>query len=116
VSVRLSTSALTTPERARDAGLTINLRTRARRLVLLRRALLAFAVLASVAAAAVVGFAAYLFAEGYSGGGDRQSVPPLAFPLAFLVLAVVGLPAAVVCAASWTGYLAASRKSRQPCQ
>jgi hypothetical protein len=52
----------------------MNLPSRAQRLVLLRRALLAFSVLASAAAAAVV------------------------------------------CAASWTGYLAASRKSRQPCQ
>jgi hypothetical protein len=116
VSARLSTSALSTPERGGDAGLMMNLPARAARLVLLRRALLAFAVLASAAAAAVVGFAAYLFTEGYSGGGDPQSVAPLAFPLAFLILAVVGLPAAVVCAASWTGYLAASRKSRQPCQ
>jgi hypothetical protein len=94
----------------------MNLPSRAQLLVLLRRALLAFSVLASAAAAAVLVFAAYLFTEGYSGGGNPQSVAPLAFPLAFLILAVVGLPAAVVCAASWTGYLAASRKSRQPCQ
>jgi hypothetical protein len=94
----------------------INFPSRAQRLVLLRRALLGFSVLASAAAATVVGFAAYLFTEGYSGGGDPQSVAPLLFPLAFLILAVVGLPMAVICAASWTGYLAASRKSRQPCQ
>jgi Flp pilus assembly protein protease CpaA len=94
----------------------MNLPSRAQRLVLLRRTLLAFSVLASAAAAAVVVFAAYLFTEGYSGGGDPQSVAPLAFPLAFLILVVVGLPVAVVCAASWTGYLAAARKSRQPCQ
>jgi hypothetical protein len=87
---------------------------RATRLVLLRRALLVLAVLASAAAAAVLGFAGYLFTEGYSGGGDPQSVAPLVFPIAFLILAVLGLPAAVVCAASWTGYLAAARKSRQP--
>jgi hypothetical protein len=31
-------------------------------------------------------------------------------------LVVVGLPALLLCAASWTGYLAASRKSRQLCQ
>jgi hypothetical protein len=115
VSARLSTSTLSTPERGGDAGLMMNVPTRPRRLVLLRRALLAFAVLASAAAAVVVGFAAYLFTEGYSGGGNPQSVAPLAFPLAFLILVVAGLPAAVICAASWTSYLAASRKSRQPC-
>jgi hypothetical protein len=93
----------------------INFPSRAQRLVLLRRALLGFSVLASAAAATVVGFAAYLFTEGYSGGGDPQSVAPLLFPLAFLILAVVGLPASLLCAASWTGYLAAARKSRQPC-
>jgi hypothetical protein len=43
------------------------------RLGLLRGALLAFAVLTSAAAAVVVGFAAYLFAEGYSGGSSQQS-------------------------------------------
>jgi len=86
----------------------------ARRLVLLRRALLALAVRA--AAVTVAGFAGYLIIEGYSGGGDPQSVAPLAFPIAFLVLAVVGLPVAVVCAATWTGYVAAARKSRQPSQ
>jgi hypothetical protein len=87
---------------------------RARRLALLRWALLALAVLASAAAAVVVGFAGYLIIEGYSGGGGAQSVAPLAFPIAFLVLAVAGLPVAAVCAATWTGYLAAARKSRQP--
>ena len=85
---------------------------RATRLVLLRRSLLALAVLASAAAAAVVVFAAYLFTEGYSGGGSAQSAAPLAFALAFLVLAVVGLPVALICAASWSGYLAAARRSR----
>jgi hypothetical protein len=86
--------------------------TRATRLVLLRRALLALAVLVSAAAAAVFGFAGYLFTEGYSGGGNPQSVAPLAFPLAFLVLAIVGLPVAAACAASWIGYHAAARRSR----
>jgi hypothetical protein len=86
--------------------------TRAARLVLLRRSLLALAVLVSAAAAAVVVFAAYLFTEGYSGGGNPQSVAPLAFPLAFLVLVVAGLPVTLLCAASWIGYLAAARRSR----
>jgi uncharacterized membrane protein YhaH (DUF805 family) len=37
-----------------------------------------------------------------------------AFPIAFLVLVVAGVPTSVVCAASWAGYLAAAHKSRQP--
>lgn len=90
----------------------MNNSSRAARLVLLRRALLALAVLVSAAAAAVIAIAAYLFNEGYSGGGNPQSVAPLAFPLAFLVLAIVGLPVSVACAASWIGYLAAARRSR----
>jgi hypothetical protein len=85
----------------------------ARRLVLLRGALLALAVLASAAVVAVAGFAVYLVAEGYSGGSDPRSVAPLAFPLSFLVLVVAGLPATVVCAAAWAGYSAVARKSRR---
>jgi hypothetical protein len=90
---------------------------RARRLALLRRVLLGLAVLASSAAAAVVGFAVYLFIQGYSGGGNPQSIAALAFPIAFGVLTVVGLPVALVCAATWAGYLSAARQSRQlpPC-
>lgn len=87
---------------------------RAWRLALLRWALLGFAVLASAAAATVVGFAAYLFSQGYSGGGDPQSVAPLAFPLSFLVLVVVGVPASFACAAGWVGYVAVARRSRKP--
>ena len=79
---------------------------------MVRRALLAFAVLTSAAAAAVLGFAAYLFAEGYSDG-SQQSVAPLAFLLAFLVLAVVGMPLMLACALSWAGYLNAARKNHQ---
>ncbi|HEX4090712.1 MAG TPA: hypothetical protein VHZ33_18535 [Trebonia sp.] len=86
---------------------------RIRRLVLLRRALLGFAVLASAAAAVVLGFALSLFSEGYSGGNDPQSVAPLAFPIAFLIFVAVGLPAGLVCAASWFGYRAAARRSRE---
>jgi len=85
----------------------------ARRLALPRRALLAIAVLASAAAAVVIALVDYLFAEGFSGGGNPQSVAPLAFPIAFLILAVVGLPVAVFCAATWTGYFAAARRSRR---
>jgi hypothetical protein len=107
-----STTALLPPARGDDAWLMINDSSRAMRLVLLRRALLAIAVLVTAAAAAVFVFAAYLFTEGYSGGGSAQSVAPLAFPLAFLVLAVVGAPVALICAASWIGYLAAASRSR----
>jgi 1,4-dihydroxy-2-naphthoate octaprenyltransferase len=84
-----------------------------RRLVLLRGALLALAVLASAAVVAVAGFAAYLLAEGYSGGGAPQGLAPLGFLLSFLVLVVAGLPATVVCAAAWAGYSAVARKSRR---
>jgi hypothetical protein len=87
---------------------------RARRLALLRGALLAFAVLASAAVAASAGLVAELFAAGYSGGNDPQSVAPLAFPLSFVVLIVVGLPATLACAAAWGGYSAVARKSRRP--
>jgi hypothetical protein len=86
---------------------------RATRLVLLRGALLTLAVLTSVAAAAVAGFAAYLFAEGYSGGSSQQGVAALAFPLSFLILAVAGVPLTLACALSWAGYRAAARKNRQ---
>ena len=52
----------------------------------------------------MAGFAAYLFAEGYSGGTSQQSVAALAFPLSFLILA---------CALFWAGYRTAARKNRQ---
>jgi hypothetical protein len=84
-----------------------------RRLVLVQRALLGFAVLASAAAAVVFGFALYLFAGGYSGGSNPESISALAFPLSFLVVIVVGLPAALVCALAWAGYLAAARRTRR---
>jgi hypothetical protein len=84
-----------------------------RRLVVLQRALLGFAVLASAATAVVFGFAVYLFAAGYSGGSNPESISALAFPLSFLVVIVVGLPVALVCALAWAGYLAAARRSRR---
>ena len=86
---------------------------RAARLAL-RGTLLALAMLTTAAAAAVLGFAAYLLAEGYSGGGGQQGVAPLAFPLSFLVLAVAGLPLTLACAACWASYLKAARRHRQP--
>jgi hypothetical protein len=84
-----------------------------RRLVVLQRILLGFAVLASAAAAVVFGFALYLFAGGYSGGSNPESISALAFPLSFLVMIVVGLPAALVCALAWAGYLGAVGRSRR---
>ena len=86
---------------------------RAARDVILRRALLAVAVLTSAAAVVVVGFAVSLFASGYSGDGDPQSMSGLAFPIAFLILGVVGLPLMLASAASWAGYLSAARKNRR---
>ena len=77
--------------------------------MLLRRVLLGFSVLTSAAVAAVAGFTACLFSEGYSSGGDPQSVTPLAFPLSLLVLLVAGLPATLACAATWAGYFAVAR-------
>ena len=79
----------------------------------MQRALFGFAVLASAAAAVVFGFALYLFAAGYSGGGDPQSISALAFPLSFLVIIFVGVPTALVCALAWAGYLAAARRCRR---
>lgn len=76
----------------------------------MRWALLAFAVLTSAAAAIVIGFAAYLFSGGYSGGSDPQSVAPILIPVSLLVLACVGLPASLVCAAGWIGYAVVNRK------
>ncbi len=81
---------------------------------MLRRALLAFAVMASAAVAAVLGFAVYLFAGGYSGGSNPQSAAPLAFPLSFLVVIVAGVPAALVCVVAWASYFATARRSRRP--
>jgi hypothetical protein len=86
---------------------------RARRLVLLRRVLLGLAVLASASVATALGFAVYMFAEGYSGGRNPQSVASLAFPLSFLVVIFAGLPCALVCALAWAGYFAVARRTTQ---
>jgi hypothetical protein len=84
---------------------------RARRLVLLRNALLVIAVMASAAVAGVAGLAVYLFVMGYFGASNAQGVAALAFPLAFLVLIVAGIPAALICAVAWAGFMAANRKT-----
>jgi hypothetical protein len=84
---------------------------RARRLALLRRVLLGVAVLASASVATVLGFAVYMFAEGYSGGSSPHGVASLAFPMSFLVVIFAGLPCALVCALAWAGYFAAARRT-----
>jgi hypothetical protein len=112
VSTQLSTTALAALTRSDDGYLMLNDPPRASRLALLRTALLALAILASAAVVAVLGFAAYLFTEGYSGGSDPEGLLSLAFPLALLVLVVGGLPAMLACAASWFGYLTVARKRR----
>src|SRR5579859_5662312 len=99
--------------RGGDGCLMPNDSPRATPLALLRGVLLALAVLTSAAAAAVLGFAAYLFVQGYSGGGSQQSAAPVAFLLAFLVLVVVGLPLTLAGALSWAGYVTTARKHRR---
>jgi len=82
-------------------------RSRPGRLALLRRVLLAFAVLASVAVAAVLGYAALLLAWGSSHDD------PLAVPYFYLVVIVAGTPTALVCGIAWTGYIAVTRRGRR---
>lgn len=86
---------------------------RATRHMILRRALLTFAVLTAAAGAVVTGFAVYLFIGGYSGANDPQSVSGLLFPIALLIFGVVGVPLLLACAASLAGYRAMVRKDRQ---
>jgi len=82
-------------------------------LVVLRWALLGLAILASAATALVFGFAANLFLQGYSGGNNPESIAPLAFPIAFAIYALVGVPTALVCTLTWVGYYAATRRIRR---
>ena len=81
--------------------------------MLLRRTLLALAVLTTAATAVVIGFAANLLVQGYSGSNDPQSVSALAIPLAFIILGAAGLPLTLASAGAWAGYLTAARKHRQ---
>jgi hypothetical protein len=87
-------------------------RSKARRLTLQRRVLLAIAVLASAATAVVLGFAIYLIGQAYSGPSGPQSMSGLAFVLAVYILLIFGLPAAVTCGLAWVGYAVAARRSR----
>jgi hypothetical protein len=79
---------------------------RAWRSLLLNRALLVLAVVASTATAVIVGFLVNLFIQGYSGGNDPTSVAPLAFPVAILSFVIVGFPAMLICALLWLAYTA----------
>ena len=79
-------------------------------LVVLRRVVFGFAVLASAAETAVLGYAAFFFVWGYSGGSDPASPDPLLIPFAILVVLVAGLPIALVCAVTWAGYFAMARR------
>lgn len=86
---------------------------RATRLTLLRRTLLTLAVLTSAAVAVVLWYAAMVFADGYASGNDPESMNGLGFTIAILIFAIAGLPLALASAASWAGYHAVARKSRQ---
>jgi hypothetical protein len=87
-------------------------RSKARRLELQRRILLAVALLASAAAAVVVGFGMYLIVESYAVPGGPESLGGLAFALGAIELAVVGLPAVITCGLAWAGYAGAARRSQ----
>lgn len=50
---------------------------------------------------------------GYSGGSNPESISALAFPLSFLVVIFVGLPAALICGLAWAVYFAVARRSRR---
>jgi hypothetical protein len=87
---------------------------RARRLAIARWALLVLAVLASAAAATVVGFAAYLLGAGYTAPSDPQSPDGMVSAIGYALFVIVGLPVSFVCAASWVGYFAVTSRSRRP--
>ena len=70
------------------------------------------AVLASAAAAAILGFLAYLIIAGYSGGSSRTNLAPLAFPVAIYFFVVAGLPAVLICAVLWICYRASTPTAR----
>jgi hypothetical protein len=82
-------------------------RSRRRRLVLWRRVLLASAVMASVAVAAVLGYAVFLLAWGSS----RDD--PIAIPYFYLVVIVAGTPAGLACGMAGVGFIAVTRRGRR---
>jgi hypothetical protein len=79
---------------------------RAWRSLLLNRALLVLAVLASAATVVILGFLVNLFIQGYSGGNDPTSIAPLAFPIAILGFVIAGIPALVISTLLWLAYTA----------
>ena len=113
--VILSRTTLAAPARPDDCylmtpGNSSRAASKARWLVVLRRVVFGFAVLASAAEAALIGYVAFFFIYGYWGGTDPASPDPLLIPLAMLVLFVVGMPIGLVCAVTWAGYFAMARR------
>jgi hypothetical protein len=79
-------------------------------LSLLSKILLVLAALASLAVVVIILLFFYLFIGGYSGGNNPTSVAPVLFPIAFLLLGLVGVPAMLVCSLLWAGYALSRRR------
>jgi len=75
------------------------------------RVLLVLSVLASLGTAGLFGFFVYLIVGAYSGGSSPTNIAPVLFPIAFLFLTVVVIPAVLVCALLWLGFRTATRHS-----
>jgi len=75
------------------------------------RVLLVLSVLASLAAAGLFGFFGYLIVGAYSGGSSPTNIAPVLFPIAFLLLIGVVIPAVLVCVLLWLGFRAVTRRS-----
>ena len=75
--------------------------------------MLVLSVVASAVAAVVLGFVAYLFIGGYSGGSSPTSVTPVLFPIAILLFVLVGLPSLLLCGLMWAGYSLSTRRRRR---
>jgi hypothetical protein len=78
---------------------------RAWRSLLLNMALLVLAVVASAATVVIFGFLINLFIQGYLSSNTPTSLGGLAVFLAMLGYVIVGIPATLVCALLWIGYL-----------
>jgi 1,4-dihydroxy-2-naphthoate octaprenyltransferase len=74
--------------------------------------LLGLAALASAGTLVILGFLVNLFAAGYSGGNNPQSVAPLAFVVAFIGFVAVGVPAILVTAGLWVGFVRSATRTR----
>ena len=73
----------------------------------------ALSLLASAIVASVLGFVAYLFIGGYSGGSSPTSVTPVLFPIAILLFVLAGLPSLLLCGLMWAGYSLSTRRRRR---